>query len=104
MIPYHDSSSGELVNLTKYDFTWTTTKLTEYELEIQLNFTEPDSISRQKIYDQIQISFNVSYKLIFSAETGKTLDISSRVLISDIPPQTLKTQAAEMLQSTTNLT
>ena len=53
MIPYRDPSSGELVNLTKYDFTWTTTKLTDYELEIQLNFTEPDSISRQKIYDQI---------------------------------------------------
>ncbi len=53
LIPYRDFSSRELLNLTKYDFTWTKTKLTEYELEIQLNFTEPDSISRQKIYDQI---------------------------------------------------
>ena len=104
MIPYRDPSSGELVNLTKYDFTWTTTKLTEYELEIQLNFTEPDSISRQKIYDQIQISFNDSYKLFASAETGQTLDISSRVLISDIPPQTQKTQATEMLQSAASST
>ena len=70
MIPYRDQSSGELLNLTKYNFTWSTTKLTEYELEIQLNFTEPDSISRQKIYDQIQIYFNNSYKLFASAETS----------------------------------
>ncbi len=84
MIPYRDPSSGELVNLTKYNLTWSATKLTEFELEIQLNFTEPDSISRQKIYDQIQISFNDSYKLFVSAETSETLDISSRVLISDI--------------------
>ena len=87
MIPYRDPSSGELENLKKYDFTWTTTKLTEYELEIQLNITEPDSISRQKIYDKIQISFNKSYSFFISAETGKTLDIISRVLINDIPPQ-----------------
>ena len=45
IIPYRDPSSGELLNLTKYNFTWNTTGLTEYELEIQLNFTEPDSIS-----------------------------------------------------------
>ena len=53
IIPYHDPSSSELVNLTTYNFTWTTTKLTEYELEIQLNFTEPKYISKFKIYDQI---------------------------------------------------
>ena len=42
IIPYNDPSSGEHVNLTDYNFTWTTIKLTEYELDIQLNFTEPD--------------------------------------------------------------
>ena len=38
-----------------------------------------------------------------SAETGKTLDFSSWVLINDIPPQTLKTQATEILESTSAL-
>lgn len=46
IIPYRDPSSTYFLNSTKYNFTWTTTKLTEYFLEIQVNFTEPDWISK----------------------------------------------------------
>ena len=46
MIPYVDKSSDDLVNLTKFNLTWTATKLTEKELEIQLNFSEPEFISK----------------------------------------------------------
>jgi hypothetical protein len=61
--------------------------MTEYQLQIQLNFIEPDFISRQMVYDQIEISFNNSYRFFVSADTGRTLDSSSWVLKSDIPPQ-----------------
>ena len=33
--------------------TWNTTKLTEYVLEIQLDFKEPDLISNNQIYDEL---------------------------------------------------
>ena len=51
IIPYNDPSTQQAVNITKYNLTWITTQLTEQELEIQLDFEDPDSISRQKIYD-----------------------------------------------------
>jgi hypothetical protein len=53
IVPYIDPSSGDLVDLSKYNLTWNVTQLTEEELEIQLDFLDPDSISRYKIYDQI---------------------------------------------------
>ena len=46
ILPYVDWNTNDLLNLTKFTLRWTTTKLAEYELEIQLEFEEPDSISR----------------------------------------------------------
>ena len=53
IIPYSDQITREFINYTKYNLTWTATKLTQFELEIQLNFNEPESISTDKIQDQI---------------------------------------------------
>ena len=38
ILPYNDLSTGNLVDLSKYNLTWNTTKLTEQEIEIQLEF------------------------------------------------------------------
>ena len=38
ILPYNDLSTGNLVDLNKYNLTWNTTKLTEQEIEIQLEF------------------------------------------------------------------
>jgi len=46
IIPYREPGSENLLNLTKYNLTWQAISLTEKELYIQLNFTEPGSISR----------------------------------------------------------
>jgi hypothetical protein len=46
IIPSIDTSTGDLVDLSKYNLTWNVTQLTEEELEIQLDFEDPDSISR----------------------------------------------------------
>jgi len=46
IIPYREPGSENLLNLTKYNLTWKAISLTEKELYIQLNFTEPGSISR----------------------------------------------------------
>jgi hypothetical protein len=53
ILPYINPSTGDLVDLSKYYLTWNVTQLTEEELEIQVDFLDPDSISRYKIYDQI---------------------------------------------------
>jgi hypothetical protein len=42
IVPYIDPSTGDLVDLSKYNLTWNATKLTEDELEIQLDFLEPN--------------------------------------------------------------
>ena len=42
IFPYIDPSIGDLVDLSKYNLTWNATQLTEDELEIQLDFLEPD--------------------------------------------------------------
>ncbi len=34
ILPYYDKSNGEFLNLSNYNLTWNTTKLTEEELEI----------------------------------------------------------------------
>ena len=41
-----DTITGDFVDIIKYCLTWHATKLTEEELEIQLDFLDPDSISR----------------------------------------------------------
>ncbi len=53
ILPYYDLSTGKYVDLSKYNLTWNSTKLTEEELEIQLDFENPDSISRFMFYDEI---------------------------------------------------
>jgi hypothetical protein len=42
ILPYIYQNTGDLVDLSKYSLTWNVTKLTEEELEIQLDFEEPD--------------------------------------------------------------
>ena len=42
ILPYIDTITGDFVDLIKYCLTWHATKLTEEELEIQLDFEEPD--------------------------------------------------------------
>jgi hypothetical protein len=42
ILPYIDPSTGDLIDLSKYNLTWNATKLTEEELVIQLDFQEPD--------------------------------------------------------------
>ena len=42
ILPYIDPSTGDFLDLSKYNLTWNATKLTEEELEIQLDFEEPD--------------------------------------------------------------
>jgi hypothetical protein len=46
ILPYINQITGNFLNLSKYNLTWNTTQLTEKELEIQIDFEEPDSISR----------------------------------------------------------
>jgi hypothetical protein len=42
ILPYHDKRNGEFLNLSNYNLTWNTTNLTEEELEILLDFENPD--------------------------------------------------------------
>ena len=53
ILPYIDSNIGKVFDFKNYNLSWNTTRLTEYELEIQLYFENPDLISRYKIYDVI---------------------------------------------------
>ena len=71
--------------------TWNTTKLTEYVLEIQLDFKEPDLISNNQIYDELQISFNNSFKILRNLLSNKQLNQTSWTLKKEIPPQAKKT-------------
>ena len=42
ILPYIDQDTVDLLDLSKYNLTWNATQLTEDELEIQLDFLEPD--------------------------------------------------------------
>ena len=98
ILPYIDPSTENIVDLSKYNLTWNATKFTEQEIEIQLEFENPDQISRNKIYDQIQVSFNTSYEYFIIKNTNKVLDESSRLLRREIPPQDKKTHMNEVLK------
>ena len=65
-LPYIDPTIDHVINLTKYTFTWNTTKFTRNKLAIKLNFSEPDSISNYITQDQIQISFSKCLNLLKS--------------------------------------
>ncbi len=42
ILPHYDPSTSDLEDLSKYNLIWNVTQLTEEEIEIQLDFEEPD--------------------------------------------------------------
>ena len=83
-------------NKTDIDFIWDLLSFSSDQIQIQLNFSNPNGISPLLDYDYLKIDFSDSCNYFVNINTNLILDKSSWILIEKIIPQLVRNDITKM--------
>ena len=83
-------------NKTDIDFIWDVLSFSSDQIQIQLNFSNPNGISPLLDYDYLKIDFSDSCNYFVNIKTNLILDKSSWILFQKIKPQLVRNDITKM--------
>ena len=98
--PERNAYDNDKFDFSIFDFTWTPVLYQNKTLRIKLNFTQPDEISSEDEFDEIQITVFEDNDKFFSPIINKTLHEDSRILKKKLPRQMTMTRLNSNLKAT----